>query len=550
MAQINLIIKQKNTEVEQVSSDMIDKLYNLAYEDEITEPKVNSTENDIVGNINAPVAYEDAVTFLRSKFPNLVISVTDNNYYIRFEDDNVLQVLLNASVGNGIGITTGNVQSYKINQLFYNNTDIKYFDELKYFTAQNNSGFSSWGAFRDCTSLERVDISNLQTFASGNTFSGCTNLEYLYGKNSIKGEVNLVNYTNSTIPADTFSGCTSLTKIKSLGNTSTIGNFAFARCTGLTEISQDVLDNLEVIEYSAFEGCSNLVIDELSLPNLVSLGNYGGTFSGTQIKKIINLGNAAVVTGFSGCKSLTEVTLPDSCIELAGKAFEECSNLTTINLQNVQKMSTSNLFSCTSLEYFGGPDSEKGIFDFPNLVSGELGLTGTKVKEVRSCGGITKLGGWGFIDCSSLTTIYPSVFEQMTEIGAMAFWRCPSLVINDLYCPNLTSIGQSAFPGIKIKKISSLGTITLLPFDNFQNCTLLTEVTLPATLTNIERNVFSGCTALTSFTILAETPPTIDTSALTNTNNCPIYVPSASVEAYKVAPGWSDYANRIQAITE
>jgi hypothetical protein len=37
-------------------------------------------------------------------------------------------------------------------------------------------------------------------------------------------------------------------------------------------------------------------------------------------------------------------------------------------------------------------------------------------------------------------------------------------------------------------------------------------------------------------------------NAFYNTNNCPIYVPSASVNAYKSASGWSTYASRIQAI--
>jgi hypothetical protein len=32
------------------------------------------------------------------------------------------------------------------------------------------------------------------------------------------------------------------------------------------------------------------------------------------------------------------------------------------------------------------------------------------------------------------------------------------------------------------------------------------------------------------------------------TNNCSIYVPSDSVDAYKSAPYWSNYASRIQAM--
>jgi hypothetical protein len=38
-------------------------------------------------------------------------------------------------------------------------------------------------------------------------------------------------------------------------------------------------------------------------------------------------------------------------------------------------------------------------------------------------------------------------------------------------------------------------------------------------------------------------------SAFNDTNNCPIYVPSESVETYKAASNWSSYASRIQSIT-
>ena len=61
-------------------------------------------------------------------------------------------------------------------------------------------------------------------------------------------------------------------------------------------------------------------------------------------------------------------------------------------------------------------------------------------------------------------------------------------------------------------------------------------------------NVFYNCTSLTSVTIEATTPPTLGNNVFYNTNECPIYVPSESVEIYKAANGWSNYASRIQAI--
>jgi hypothetical protein len=49
--------------------------------------------------------------------------------------------------------------------------------------------------------------------------------------------------------------------------------------------------------------------------------------------------------------------------------------------------------------------------------------------------------------------------------------------------------------------------------------------------------------------VLAVNPPTISGyEHFYETNDCPIYVPLESVDAYKSAAGWSDYADRIQGI--
>jgi len=53
---------------------------------------------------------------------------------------------------------------------------------------------------------------------------------------------------------------------------------------------------------------------------------------------------------------------------------------------------------------------------------------------------------------------------------------------------------------------------------------------------------------LTSVTCEALTPPTLGSNAFNYTNNCPIYVPSQSVAAYKTAANWSTYASKIRAI--
>ena len=86
-------------------------------------------------------------------------------------------------------------------------------------------------------------------------------------------------------------------------------------------------------------------------------------------------------------------------------------------------------------------------------------------------------------------------------------------------------------------------------YSGFEGYTSLTSVTIPASVTYIGERAFGGCTSLQSITCKSATPPTLPytmstTGAFYNTNNCPIYVPAASVDAYKTA--WSHYASRIQ----
>ena len=81
----------------------------------------------------------------------------------------------------------------------------------------------------------------------------------------------------------------------------------------------------------------------------------------------------------------------------------------------------------------------------------------------------------------------------------------------------------------------------------FSGCTGITSHDV-ATLNN-STNTFSNNTSCASLTIHAETPPTIGNSTITGLKaDCVIYVPAASVDAYKAAQNWSARAAYIQAI--
>lgn len=208
----------------------------------------------------------------------------------------------------------------------------------------------------------------------------------------------------------------------------------------------------------------------------------------------------------------------------------------------------------------------------------------TSFDEFRYFTGVTFLGtstnqttGGAFNGCTSLRSI--KLPSSVTHLRPGAFYNCTSLrsvgdLSNvtriDIYAfagtslegeINLASaegaIGYRSFTKTNITKIVSLGNATIIGGSSMSNtgafaeCGLLQSVELPSTLKEIQNWALYKCTSLEIVICRATTPPTLaSANAFKNTNNCPIYVPDASVEAYKTATNWSSYASRIKGISE
>jgi len=80
--------------------------------------------------------------------------------------------------------------------------------------------------------------------------------------------------------------------------------------------------------------------------------------------------------------------------------------------------------------------------------------------------------------------------------------------------------------------------------DCFNGCTSLRNLNIGNGITQIQYSAFRNCTSMESLYIKTSIPPTLGVDAFTN-NPCKIYVPHSSVDAYKSATNWSQYANRI-----
>ena len=126
-------------------------------------------------------------------------------------------------------------------------------------------------------------------------------------------------------------------------------------------------------------------------------------------------------------------------------------------------------------------------------------------------------------------------------------------VEGDLVIPDgVTSIGNSIFRNCSGLTSVTIGDgVTSIGNYAFGYCSSLTSITIPVGVTSIGDWAFYVCSKLKSIIITAVVPPTLsNVNAFQDTNNCPIYVPAASVDAYKTANTWSNLADRIEAISE
>ena len=133
--------------------------------------------------------------------------------------------------------------------------------------------------------------------------------------------------------------------------------------------------------------------------------------------------------------------------------------------------------------------------------------------------------------------------------------------------PNVTRIYSYAFGFCR--KLSTANATSGVPdfshntaltqIDNraFQFCIAITSLELPSTVNKLTRIFRTGPASdnkvmtITELKLNSTTPPDLGGYALfdewaTNSQEIPtIKVPNASVEAYKTATGWSDYAAKI-----
>jgi len=251
--------------------------------------------------------------------------------------------------------------------------------------------------------------------------------------------------------------CSSLTSIVTPQAVKTIGCDAFKGC--------------DKMQFNKYENGFYLGYDENPYHALIEASN-------TSIQSCLINSNTIVISdcAFSGCSSLTEITIPHSVSSIGALTFYNCSGLINITIpDSVTSIGEEAFEFCSSLTDVTIPDS------------------------------VVSIGRKAFLMCSSLTSIV--IPESVKTIGCSAFLTCDKLQFNKYENGFYLGYDENPYHALIEASNTSIQSCTInsdtivISDCAFSECSSLTEITIPDSVVSIGAGSFFDCVALTNITI-------------------------------------------------
>ncbi len=398
---------------------------------------------------------------------------------VTFEEGANKTLTVNANVFNGTAITELTIPN-RVKEL--KSEAFAEMHLLKKVTfgdkvAANISGKLLTKAFKNCTSLEQIEIPEGITEIQAYAFQGCTKLSSVKLPGTLKTLGTSTTSASSVWSGYVFDQCVSLTSIDLPDSLTYIGTYTF-RGTGLTSIKLP----------------SGIV--HLSGTNNDTYAIKTGT---SYFLESTSVTGSKTAGQFMDCANLETVILPAGLKTIGIGAFYNCPKLTKVVYDGYLGEGSalpSSMYAVGSLAFGGTAIKDLSLESMTAI--GQYAFAQSNFESIvfnSSCA-ITAIPNYAFADLVNLHTIV--LPNALKSIGNWVFRNCTSLKSIDLGM-NLTTVSQNAFTGSGLETID-LSYVTSLGSGVFSGCVDLHTVILSEDLLQIQASTFAGCTSLESIT--------------------------------------------------
>lgn len=201
-------------------------------------------------------------------------------------------------------------------------------------------------------------------------------------------------------------------------------------------------------------------------------------------------------SAFSGCASLTGVTIPEGITAIGGTAFFLCTGLRDVEIaSSVTSIGSAAFGRCSGIRYAMVPQcvcSVKLSDVFPNAYA--------KMTNVVIADSVTSIGYLMFDGCAALASV--SIPDSVSRVGERSFNGCPDALFD-----TGSVVGAKLVDGWAIGPVDGFsGDIVLAGVRGiadyaFDECGALTGVTVDGNSVHVGEGAFCYCTALTNVVV-------------------------------------------------
>lgn len=449
------------------------------------------------------------------------------------------QVVVTGLSAEGKAISSLNLQIQST--VLYNGTRYRVTEIGAYaFYAQKNlvTLWVRWGitkirnnAFQSCTNLTQARLASSVDYIESSAFNNCSSLKYVFYANTYFIDS---HYATNCMPNN--SGMILLV--------SNAAKNTVERAKGITAFKKfaTIYRNYEAFDFAFTDGgyyVASTLPDDKPTKNrhgvfkLVGLNSSNTEYAPTASSYTVDgyTYDLAEVT-YNACESNSNLKTVDlsrlsHLREIWDYAFKGCSALTTIKLNSSTSLGirTEAFANCTSLTTL-------------NLPSNVYDIYGSAVNG-----------------CSNLKTITVSTLNKhLCDVNGIVYSKDKTELVR---CPpghNTTIFNHSSFPST-LKKIGLRAFATCkkiqrihIPYGVktiemcFQECTGLTTLQIPSSVTDFGYGTFGFIPNLTYLYCNLSTPPSgMPYGPYSSAPRLTLYVPDEAIEAYKNARYWSTW---------